>query len=80
MPVRALWFDRGRLHLLDQRELPGRVVVRHLRTVEQVAEAIRTLTVRGAPAIGVAAAYGMVLADAGKRHTAATAARLLRKT
>ncbi|MCI4318747.1 MAG: S-methyl-5-thioribose-1-phosphate isomerase [Thermoplasmata archaeon] len=80
MAVRALWFDRGRLHLLDQRELPGRVLVRHLRTVEEVAEAIRTLTVRGAPSIGVAAAYGMVLAAARRRHTPASAAQLLGET
>jgi S-methyl-5-thioribose-1-phosphate isomerase len=80
MPVRALWFDRGRLHILDQRELPGRVVVRPLRSVEQVAEAIRTLAVRGAPSIGVAAAYGMVLASVGGHHSPATAARLLGRT
>jgi methylthioribose-1-phosphate isomerase len=48
--------------ILDQRALPHREVVLECRTVEQVAEAIRTLTVRGAPIIGVAAAYGMALA------------------
>jgi len=62
VPVRALWWDRGSLALLDQRELPARTVVRRLRTVDAVAEAIRTMVVRGAPAIGVAAAYGMALA------------------
>jgi translation initiation factor eIF-2B subunit alpha/methylthioribose-1-phosphate isomerase len=77
MAVRALWFDRGRLHILDQRELPGRVLVRHLRTPEEVAEAIRTLAVRGAPSIGVAAAYGMALASANGRHSPASAAQLL---
>lgn len=80
MAVRALWFSGGRLHLLDQRKLPGRRIVRHLSRVEQVAEAIRTLTVRGAPAIGVAAAYGMVLASRQPRHTPESAARLLRST
>jgi methylthioribose-1-phosphate isomerase len=80
MPVRALWFDRGRLHILDQRELPGRVDVRHLGQVEQVAEAIRTLALRGAPSIGAAAAYGMALASAGGRHTPASAAKLLGRT
>ena len=80
MAVRALWFERGRLHILDQRELPGRVVVRHLRTVQEVAEAIRTLAVRGAPSIGVAAAYGMVLAAAAGKHSPASAARLLGRT
>jgi S-methyl-5-thioribose-1-phosphate isomerase len=80
MPVRALWFSRGHLHLIDQRQLPARKVVLHLSRVEEVAEAIRTLTVRGAPAIGVAAAYGMVLASRQRRWTPASAARLLRAT
>ena len=48
--------------LLDQRRLPGEVVELECRSSAEVAEAIRTLAVRGAPAIGVAAAYGYVLA------------------
>jgi methylthioribose-1-phosphate isomerase len=48
--------------ILDQRVLPHREVVLECRTVEDVVEAIRTLAVRGAPIIGVAAAYGMALA------------------
>lgn len=51
-----------RLELLDQRELPARELWLSLTTWEQVAGAIRTMAVRGAPAIGVAAAYGMALA------------------
>jgi len=50
--------------ILDQRALPHRELVLECRTVEQVAEAIRSLAVRGAPIIGVAAAYGMALAAA----------------
>ncbi len=80
MPVRALWFRNRTLHLIDQRELPGREKVLHLRKVRDVAEAIRTLTVRGAPAIGVAAAYGMVLAAREGRYTPRSAARLLGAT
>lgn len=80
MPVRALWFGDGRLHLIDQRKLPGQRRVLHLSRVEQVAEAIRTLTVRGAPAIGVAAAYGMVLAARQPHQSPEKAARLLRST
>jgi S-methyl-5-thioribose-1-phosphate isomerase len=80
MPVRALWFRQGALHLLDQRALPGRTVVRRLTRVEQVAEAIRTLTVRGAPSIGVAAAYGMVLAKQQGGYSPDRAAKLLRAT
>jgi len=78
--VRALWYRRGVLHVLDQRALPGRTVVLRLRTVEEVAEAIRTLTVRGAPSIGVAGAYGMVLAQRQGDRTPAAAARLLAAT
>ncbi|HZY70936.1 MAG TPA: S-methyl-5-thioribose-1-phosphate isomerase [Thermoplasmata archaeon] len=80
MPVRALWFAAGKLHLVDQRELPGRTVVRHLRTVRDVAQAIRTMVVRGAPAIGVAAAYGMALASREPGMTSAKASKLLGST
>ncbi len=50
-----------RLDLLDQRLLPGEVVYLPLQTAEEVWEAIRHLKVRGAPAIGMTAAYGVVL-------------------
>ncbi|HEV57395.1 MAG TPA: S-methyl-5-thioribose-1-phosphate isomerase [Phycisphaerales bacterium] len=52
----------GVLRLIDQRVLPGRLEYLPCRTVDGLVEAIRTLAVRGAPAIGVAAAYGMCLA------------------
>jgi methylthioribose-1-phosphate isomerase len=52
----------GMLELIDQRRLPVEFVTLKVRSVEQLHEAIRTLAVRGAPAIGVAAAYGSVLA------------------
>jgi methylthioribose-1-phosphate isomerase len=48
--------------LLDQRRLPEEVSEVRCSTAAEVAEAIRTMVVRGAPAIGVAAAYGMALA------------------
>jgi len=51
----------GQLRLLDQTLLPTELAYRECRTVEEVWEAIRTLRVRGAPAIGIAAAYGVVL-------------------
>ena len=80
MPVRALWWERGALALLDQRKLPARTVVRRLRTESAVAEAIRTMVVRGAPAIGVAAAYGMALASRRPGGDPARAAAILRAT
>ena len=51
--------------LLDQRRLPDEVVELRCRSATEVADAIATLAVRGAPAIGVAAAYGLALAAAG---------------
>ena len=50
------------LELLDQRLLPRRELWLSLETWEQVADAIRDMAVRGAPAIGIAAAYGLALA------------------
>jgi methylthioribose-1-phosphate isomerase len=52
----------GHLELLDQRRLPAAVEKLPCTTVEQLYEAIRTLAVRGAPAIGAAAAYGVCIA------------------
>ncbi len=51
----------GRLALIDQTRLPGECIEIELQTAEQVWEAIKTLRVRGAPAIGIAAAYGTVI-------------------
>ena len=53
---------RGCLRLLDQTRLPGHVEYVDCRDTMQVWDAIRRLVVRGAPAIGVAASYGMVVA------------------
>ncbi len=58
------WVD-GALRLLDQRRLPHETVYVECRTADEVAWAIREMVVRGAPAIGVAAAYGMALAALG---------------
>lgn len=52
----------GRMEVIDQTLLPVEVRFIHCRTVEQVREAIKVLRVRGAPAIGVAAAMGVVVA------------------
>jgi len=52
----------GFLELIDQRRLPAEFVKIKCRDIEQLYEAIKTLAVRGAPAIGVSAAYGPVLA------------------
>jgi methylthioribose-1-phosphate isomerase len=59
---RPLYRDGRRLALLDQRLLPGAEVWLSLETAPEIALAIRDMAVRGAPAIGVAAAYGAAFA------------------
>lgn len=61
------WAD-SRLDILDQRALPARVDYLPCTTATEVAHAIRVLAVRGAPAIGCAAAYGIALAAIGARR------------
>ena len=61
--------DEERIELLDQTLLPVEETWLDLRSPEEVADAIRKLRVRGAPAIGIAAAYGVVLALRGNANT-----------
>ena len=61
--LRAVWFDNGKVMMIDQRELPHKVVITGFDDYRKVAEAIRNMTTRGAPSIGAAAAYGMCLAS-----------------
>jgi len=63
-PERILRLEPDQVVLLDQRRLPDEEVELVCRSAAEVAEAIRTLAVRGAPAIGIAAAYGYALAAA----------------
>jgi len=58
---RSIEWKGDRLVLLDQRNLPEQTAYLELKTAEEVAKAISQMIVRGAPAIGVAAAYGIVL-------------------
>ena len=67
MTIDTLRWRDDALELLDQRALPNRVVYSRYCTAEGVAHAIKDLVVRGAPAIGCAAAYGMALAGAACR-------------
>ncbi len=63
-PDRIARLEADRVVFLDQRRLPAEEIDLECTTAAEVAEAIRTLAVRGAPAIGVAAAYGYALAAA----------------
>jgi methylthioribose-1-phosphate isomerase len=66
------WLDKGVVRMLDQRKLPHETIYNEYTTAEQVAEAIHDMVIRGAPAIGAAAAYGLCLVGAHTRHDSAT--------
>ena len=57
----TMTYDGTALHLLDQRALPGAVRYEICRNASETAQAIKSLVVRGAPAIGVAAAFGVAM-------------------
>src|ERR1700754_4592871 len=59
--IRAVSYSAGTLRLLDQRKLPLLEAYIECRNADDVATAIRDLVVRGAPAIGIAAAWGVAL-------------------
>jgi methylthioribose-1-phosphate isomerase len=61
-PEQIVRLEHDRVVLLDQRRLPDEEIELECRSAAEVAEAIRTMVVRGAPAIGIAAAYGYALA------------------
>lgn len=85
MAVKTIEWRANTVRMIDQRLLPAREVIRTYRDYRGVADAIRTMVIRGAPAIGVAAAMGVALgikgttgARAKKRF--ATVAKVLRST
>jgi methylthioribose-1-phosphate isomerase len=81
--IRAVLWQGDHLRLLDQRRLPSEETHVDCRSVEDVVSAIRDLVVRGAPAIGIAAAWGVVLAaheEPAKLDAALTALRQARPT
>lgn len=67
LPQTIRW-DHGTLYLLDQTQLPLATVVEQQESVEHVWDSIKQLKVRGAPAIGIAGAYGLVLSLQAHRH------------
>lgn len=60
--MRTIEWKEGKVFLIDQRKLPLKFEIINCSTYQEVAEAIKKMKIRGAPAIGVAAAFGMVLA------------------
>ena len=78
----SVWYDGDAVGFLDQRALPRAVVRERATGVDDVVEAIRTLAVRGAPAIGIFGAYGVALAarlHAGDRGAYEAAAAKIRE-
>lgn len=63
--VKAVWFEGGRVVMIDQRRLPGRLEFVSFDNYRDVAGSISNMTTRGAPSIGATAAYGMCLAALG---------------
>jgi methylthioribose-1-phosphate isomerase len=61
LSVEALKWTGDKLQVLDQRKVPEQIVYQNYDTAEGVSDAIASMRVRGAPAIGIAAAYGVVL-------------------
>jgi methylthioribose-1-phosphate isomerase len=80
MNIQPIEWREGKLFLLDQRLLPEEVSFLACRTAEETAAAIENLAVRGAPAIGIAAAYGVVLASVQGVAAASQAIRRLSRT
>jgi methylthioribose-1-phosphate isomerase len=66
-------YDRSLLKMIDQRQLPSVFEIAEFRRYEEVASAIREMVVRGAPAIGAAAAFGLALAARESQATGRTA-------
>ncbi|MDQ4096782.1 MAG: S-methyl-5-thioribose-1-phosphate isomerase, partial [Actinomycetota bacterium] len=63
IPPTIEWRD-GNVRIIDQRRLPGELVFLEIATVDELCDAIGTLAIRGAPALGVAGAMGVALAAA----------------
>ena len=73
--MRTVEWDNNTVRMIDQRKIPWELAYVHLTDYAAVAEAITNMTVRGAPAIGASAAFGMALAA--HHSTASTTAQLL---
>ena len=69
MKFEPITYEQGKITLLDQTKLPEQVAYRECTTVEELWDAIKCLAVRGAPLLGVAAAYGICLGIDNKKCT-----------
>jgi len=72
--MKTIEWKNNQVKVIDQTRLPHKLVYINLRTVDQVVRAIKTMKIRGAPALGVAAAFGLVL---GSKNFKKSAQKLL---
>lgn len=61
MPISPIDWEKGRIRIIDQTELPHKLSLFHIDSIQKLREAICKMRIRGAPALGVAAAFGVVL-------------------
>src|SRR5438128_147489 len=71
----TLWWEDDAISLIDQQLLPGQEVVARCESLDAIVRAIKTMQVRGAPAIGCTAAYGMALVA--QRSSGTTSAAII---
>ena len=76
MDIRALWWEDGTVKAIDQCKLPKDLDIVTIRSHEEMAAAISNMTIRGAPSIGAAGAYGIALASRNGVELAAAAQTL----
>ena len=79
---RSIWLEKDKVHIIDQSRLPHVFEAREIDSAEAMAEAIKSMRVRGAPLIGVAAAFGLALAVGRKAtdESISAASKMLRAT
>ncbi|MCX6817229.1 MAG: S-methyl-5-thioribose-1-phosphate isomerase [Candidatus Aenigmarchaeota archaeon] len=78
---RTVWLEKNKMKMINQLLLPHAFEIVSLRTTDEIVKAIKTMVVRGAPAIGATAAYGMALgvASASKKNFDAQIAQTAKK-
>ena len=74
--IRSVWFENGKVMMIDQRKLPLSVEIKGLGSVDDVCVSIKEMWVRGAPAIGITAAYGMAISSITGENPESAAERL----
>ena len=66
--ILAVWYEDNEVKLIDQRKIPERIEIFTAKNSDDIYNAIKSMVVRGAPAIGVTAAYGLAMANKNKEN------------